>query len=126
MPKSIRKLFVLSCFAALLVCVISIGTASAARFAWDTSTDADGYIIHYGTSESDQSQSVDVGKVSSYDLDNFSLPENVWYYFSLSAYNAAGESPRTHTERYRKEPSTQVDTTPPNAPTGLTATIPTN
>lgn len=127
MPKSIKKLIILSSLTVFLSLAVSVWTASAAWLAWDANTDqVEGYIIYYGTSATNLSQSVEVGTVTSYNLDDFNLSENIRYYFSLAAYNAAGESPRTATVDYIKESQSQVDTTPPSPPSGLTATLPTN
>lgn len=88
----------------------------AETIVWNTSSGAvDGYIVYWGTSPNDRSNSRNVGDSTQYDLNGLPLSEGVAYYLSVSAYNAAGESP----------PCTPVvftpgDNTPPLPPVGLT------
>jgi hypothetical protein len=57
-----------------------------------TLTDLAGYTIHYGTSASSLSSSVQVGNpgLTSYQVDG--LPSGHTYYFAVSAYNSSGQS----------------------------------
>jgi hypothetical protein len=104
----------------LLALLLLPSTALAVSLAWDANTDpVDGYKVYYGTDQANLSQTIDVGTATTYDLDQLGLSENVTYWFSLSAYNAAGESPLTPAVMY--EPA---DTTPPSPPTGFVAIIP--
>jgi hypothetical protein len=89
----------------------------AATLYWNASSgEVTGYKVYYGTSSSSPSSSVNVGNVTQYSLDKLALKEMTQYYFSVSAYNAAGESPRSTPVAY-----TPSDATPPAPPTGLKA-----
>ena len=101
-----------------LFLVLSSFTATwAATLHWSASSGAvTGYKVYYGTSSSSPSSSVNVGNVTQYSLDKLALKEMTQYYFSVSAYNAAGESPRSTPVAY-----TPADATPPAPPTGLKA-----
>jgi hypothetical protein len=91
----------------------------AATLRWGSSPGSpNGYKVYYSTSATNLSTSKDVGNVTAYNLDKLPLSENVRYYFSVSAYNAAGESERSATVDY-----IPGDTTPPNPPLGLVAAI---
>jgi fibronectin type 3 domain-containing protein len=50
--------------------------------------DLAGYRVHYGTSSGSYSQSIDVGKVTTYEVTN--LSGGFTYYFVVTAYNQAG------------------------------------
>jgi hypothetical protein len=69
----------------------------AATLKWDAPSQgtATGYKVHYGKSSSAPATSVDIGNNTQYDLDNAPLVGNTTYYFWVSAYNSAGESPKT-------------------------------
>lgn len=89
----------------------------AETLVWDASSgQVDGYSVHWGTSQSSQPNSRDVGDMTRYDLDKLPLAEGITYYLSVSAYNAAGESPPC-------EPIAFIpgDNTPPAPPRGLWA-----
>jgi uncharacterized membrane protein len=101
--------------AAALLCLATASSAGAATLQWDPGGGvADGYKIHYGTSASTPSQTIDVGSVTQYSIDHLPLQENVEYFFSVSAYNAAGESPPCQSIAYTPE-----DSTPPPPPVEL-------
>ncbi|MGD9017026.1 MAG: fibronectin type III domain-containing protein [Desulfobacterales bacterium] len=101
----------------LVLSAVVLSQAFAATLVWDANTDVvDGYRIHYGTSASNLSKSVNVGKATQYNLDQLPLTEKIQYYFSVSAYNSAGESDLSSPVAY-----TPADTTPPAPPKGLTA-----
>ena len=90
---------------------------------WDTASgDISGYRIYYGTSEENYTENIDVGDVTQYALENFSLTEGVTYYFVIRAYNDSGESDSSNVATYIiGEPT---DTTDPvvtiTAPTSST------
>jgi hypothetical protein len=76
----------------------------------------DGYIVHCGTDRNNPTDSIDVGPRAAYHLDNLPLTEGTTYYFSVSAYNTAGESGRCTPVVF-----TPGDNTPPSPPQGLSA-----
>jgi hypothetical protein len=116
--KNNTKIIIISCL--LTANLLIPPSISAAILAWDANTDqTDGYKIHYSTDQDNLSQVIDVGTVTSYVLDNMPLSEGIPYYFAISAYNDAGESPLTQVLMYQPP-----DTTPPSPPTGFQATIP--
>ncbi|MDX1779071.1 MAG: fibronectin type III domain-containing protein [Thermodesulfobacteriota bacterium] len=59
---------------------------------WNANTEADliGYRIYYGTSSRNYDRVVDSGNVTEYQLSKLNLLENVSYYFSITAYDRAG------------------------------------
>ena len=103
-----------------LIIIISLSisvSASAAQLKWDASSGkVDGYKVYYGTNPSTPSNSINVGNATQYDIDKLALSENVQYYFCVSAYNVAGESPPCAPVAY-----TFKDSTPPSPPIGLVA-----
>lgn len=118
--RRIRNYLIIS---ALLVVSLAITPlAGAASFVWDPNTDqVDGYRVYYGTAKAALTQIKDMGMDTSLNLDKLNLSEKVQYFFSVSAYNNAGESPRTEPLGY-----TAADTTPPAPPTGVRAVPPPN
>jgi hypothetical protein len=114
MRKMVRNV----CLAWVLVLsAVVVPQVLAATLVWDANTDVvDGYRVYFGTSASNLSNSVNVGKATQYNLDQLPLTEKIQYYFSVSAYNSAGESDLSAPVAY-----TPADTTPPAPPKGLTA-----
>jgi hypothetical protein len=91
-----------------------------ASLAWDSNTDpVDGYRVYYGTNQSALTLAEDVGTATTYNLDKLKLSENVQYYFSVTAYNETGESPRTAPLSF-----IPADKTPPRPPVDLVAVPP--
>ena len=95
MRYPILRLIIVGCFALSL---FGTGTASAATIAlsWDPPvsnndgtpyTNLSGYKIYYGTSSGNYSQSIDVGNVVTYTLNN--LSDGVTYYFVTTAYDTS-------------------------------------
>ena len=60
-------------------------------------TDLAGYKVYYGTASGSYSQSIDVGKVTTYEVTN--LPNGFTYYFVVTAYNQAGVESGPSNER---------------------------
>jgi fibronectin type 3 domain-containing protein len=99
--KSFLYLFLLLMVVAALSCCHSNGGGNSpsgtATLDWtaptknsDSSalTDLAGYKVYYGTASRSYSQSIDVGKVTTYELTN--LSNGFTYYFVVTAYNQAG------------------------------------
>ena len=73
--------------------VTSPPSATTATLAWNSVTDPSlsGYNVKVGTASGLYSRTITVGNVTSYTVD--SLTTGTTYYFSVTAYNSAGESP---------------------------------
>ncbi len=84
---SIRRVL---CVLALVLLAATQAAAAQITLAWDANTESDiaGYIVEYGTGTS-YTNSVDVGKVTSWTLANAAA--GATYSFRVVAYNAAGE-----------------------------------
>jgi hypothetical protein len=116
--KQKLKCFLITIF---LIVVYSIHS-HASDLKWDTPTgDVSGYTIYYGLSQGSYPFSEDVGNVTQYSLNNFSLSEGTTYYFIVRAYNTSGESGDSNVTTYAV-PSAG-DTTPPLAPAGISGEI---
>ncbi len=116
--KQIIKRFLITVFFAAIFSI----PLYANDLKWDASTgDVSGYTIYYGLSSGSYPFSEDVGNVTQYSLDNFSLSEGTTYYFMVRAYNASGESGDSNVTTYAV-PSLG-DTTPPLSPGGVTGEI---
>ncbi|MCD4720922.1 MAG: fibronectin type III domain-containing protein, partial [Desulfobacula sp.] len=114
------KCFFITVFIIAIYCVHV--HASDSMLKWDASTgDVTGYTIYYGLSQGSYPFSEDVGNVTQYSLNNFSLSEGTTYYFVVRAYNAAGESGDSNVTSYAV-PSAG-DTTPPVPPEGVSGEI---
>jgi len=82
---------------------------------WDASTgEVDGYRIYYGTIQGQHPYNKDLGNVTQYHVLDLPLQEKTTYFFVITAYNAAGESPPSN-----EVPWTVPDATPPAPPQGL-------
>ena len=66
--------------------------AHGAFLRWSANTEADltGYRVYYGTSSRNYDWVADLGNVTEYQLSKLNLLENVSYYFSITAYDSAG------------------------------------
>ena len=95
---------------------LTFAHAQAASLVWDPSTGlVDGYKVYYSTNPSDQTTFRDVGNTTQLNIDSLPLSEGLTYYFSVSAYNSAGESQPCSPVIF-----TPGDNTPPAPPIGLT------
>jgi hypothetical protein len=105
-------------FAFLVIFFASGNPCFAATLKWDPPSEGTvaGYRVKYGTSSTTPSTNVNVGNTNQYYLDSAPLAENRTYYFWVTAYNAAGESPPAGPVSYNTS-----DSTPPTPPTGVTA-----
>jgi hypothetical protein len=100
----------LAAIASLLTVSLSLGhTAQSVTLLWDASPDPSiaGYKLSYGTTSGNPSQTNDVGKTTTATVSN--LNDGTTYFFTVTAYNAAGES----------QPSNQVSYTTSGAATGM-------
>ena len=76
--------------ATLLLSGGTVALAGDIGLAWNSSTGASGYKVHYGTSPGSYTSHKDVGNVTTTTLTGLGDCSN--YYFAVTAYNAAGES----------------------------------
>ena len=97
---------VLGCLSAL-----SIAQTTQVTLTWDASVSSSvwGYILYYGYSSRNYSNSVDVGNQTHYTLSG--LETGTTYYFAVAAYNRAG----TIRSNFSNEVKYPADTVPPMA-----------
>lgn len=98
-------------FILLLLCIPALGSAATVRVSWNANTEADlaGYKVYYGTASRSYGAHVDVGKVTSCDLEN--IPTGRTCYVAVTAYDTSSNE-----SGYSEEASIYVpapDTTPP-------------
>jgi hypothetical protein len=88
----------------------------AASLVWEPPNEGTvtGYKVHYSQSSTAPAASINAGNVTQYNLDNAPLSEKTTYYFWVTAYNTAAESPPAGPVSY-----TTTDNTPPVPPNGL-------
>ena len=89
----------------------SFGSVFGATLVWDSVSSAEGYRVYWGTSLGNYPESRDVGSSTRYNLDSLPLADDTTYYFSVTAYNSAGESGYATPVRY-----SPGDNTPPLPP----------
>jgi hypothetical protein len=96
-----NKIFI---FLSLAVFFATGNPCLAAFLKWDPPSQGapTGYKVHYGKSSSAPTTTVNVGTATQYNLDNAPLAENRTYYFWVSAYNTAGESPKAGPIPYKR------------------------
>jgi hypothetical protein len=72
------------------------GTTSTATLRWNavTSTPVTGYKVYVGEAPRQYSRSITVGNVTSSTINSLTVGRT--YYFTVTAYNSAGESPRSN------------------------------
>ncbi len=75
-----------------------------------------GYIIHYGTTADNLNNSINVGNVTTKQLDQLTLKEKNTYFFAISAYNTECESEFSNIVNW-----TVPDRTPPMSPSNVKA-----
>lgn len=107
--------------AAALSCLASeasAATAASVNLAWNANTESNlaGYRLQYGTSPGVYPQSLDVGKVTTATADG--LNPGSTYYFTVVAYNSAGQ-----TSPPSAEVSYVVPGTPNTAPSATAASL---
>ena len=101
---------ILAAIVSLLIVSLSLGhAAQSVTLAWDASPDPSiaGYKLHYGTTNENPSHTKDVGKTTTATVSN--LNDGTAYFFTVTAYNTAGES----------QPSNQVSYTTSGPPSGM-------
>jgi hypothetical protein len=113
--------------AILIVFVIQLGQvshAAAVRISWlgNAEADLEGYKVYYGTSTHSYQEYIDIGRVTSADIDG--LSEGVTYYFAVTAYDITGNESAYSQEVQTSIPVQGGDTTdggngtPPGGDTG--------
>jgi hypothetical protein len=97
-----------------LLFLFSNAFSGALMVSWDANseTDLSGYRLYYGTEQANYSESVDVGNVNSYAVQN--LTEGQTYYFVLTAYDQAGNesAPSDEVSALISGPQTMATTDP--------------
>lgn len=94
---------------ALLV-IAGVAQAGTVNLAWNPSSGAQGYEIHYGTASGNYTVSVDTGQATTAALSG--LTNGQTHYFAALAYNTAGDS--AYSNEVSATPN-DPDTTPPTA-----------
>ena len=100
-----KKIFIIVCSCFLIFSVAAV--SSAARLVWDApapcgepdTCPVEGYNIYYGEVGADQEYNVSVSAIGQ-ELAPLRLSPGSTYWFSVSAYNAAGESARCEPVEY--------------------------
>ena len=95
----------------LLFCYCSQGFAGDVSLAWDASESEDtiGYNVYYGNSSRNYDAPIDVGNQTSYTFSNLAAGT---YYFSVTAYDSAGNE-SIYSNEVQAVISPPPDTTPP-------------
>jgi hypothetical protein len=124
-----RNIYFLSILSAAIIFLNTSDLfAGSATLSWDPPTtnedgtpltDLAGYKIYYGTSSGNYSQSVDVGKVTTYTAGN--LTEGVTYYFAATAYDISTNESKYSNEVSKTIPLSQYTITVNKVGTGTGA-----
>jgi fibronectin type 3 domain-containing protein len=103
--------FILGSILVLTVCMNPTPVAATSlELSWSANTESDlaGYVVSYGNTSSNYTSSVDVGKVTSYEINNVTTGKT--YYVTLTAYDKSGNESADSQEVSVYVP---VTTTPP-------------
>lgn len=112
-----KKLLFVLCFALVFI-ISSVFAASSMTFEWDANTESDlaGYRLYQSNTSGNYTFGVgnEVGStLAGTETLTISVEDGIWYWV-LTAYDTDG---------FESEPSNEVDTAPPVAPSGLRITI---
>ncbi len=111
-PQSILVMIVI--FTALLP---TLGIGASLKVTWNanTETDLSGYIVYYGTKSNTYEQADDIGKATSYQINN--VQGGTYYYVSLTAYDSSGNESAKSGEKSIYIPYTITLVSPPDRAT---------
>jgi hypothetical protein len=88
--KSLCSILIIGCWCLIFAASLHISQSNAyaaqVTLAWDTSDEAAGYKIYYGTASNNYTAVVDVGTELTYTFTD--LPDGHTYYFAATAYDA--------------------------------------
>jgi len=111
-----RKYFqkYLGAILSFLLCLFSYANAGDLLVTWDPNNESDlaGYTIYYGTSSRQYSNDIDVGSMTSHQVQN--LTDGIEYFFAVTAYDTAGNE-SAYSDEVSAIPG-GADTTPPVSP----------
>ena len=110
------KKYILAALSLLLFVFTGSNDAAGEALYWEKPAIgiATGYTIHYGTTANNLNNHIDVGNVTTKQLDQFTLQEKNTYSFAISAYNAECKSELSNIVTW-----TVPDTTPPMPPANV-------
>lgn len=100
----------------VLIFPLIVSTAAAQMLAWDPPAESEvtGYRIYYGTSSGNYTENHEVGAVTECALADLALADKTTYFFTVRAFNSAGESSDSNEVSW-----TSGDNTPPAPPQGI-------
>ncbi|CAB1058305.1 hypothetical protein D1BOALGB6SA_3061 [Olavius sp. associated proteobacterium Delta 1] len=87
LPQLFRGFYLLTTIVSCLILFPVIAHCTPVSLAWDANSESDlaGYILYYGTSSGNYTNSIDVGNNIEYTTPD--LQDGVTYYFAVTAYN---------------------------------------
>jgi hypothetical protein len=87
-----RRIYGLSILLLLFLCAVSVSGSYGLTLTWNLNTEKDlgGYKLYYGTSSRQYSTVRDVGKRTSFLLDQLFLYEHLPYFIAVTAYDTTG------------------------------------